>query len=345
LEVNAVDLTRFFRLQRCGLAVEWLTYKGNLGLAQNTIMAYARALEHFFSDCDQRGLEAARAGKADIAAYVQAQISPRGTKAHGSAALSNATVQQRLTALRLFYDFLVEEGHRPTNPIGRGHYAGNWQSGQRGFLPRYRQLPWIPNDEEWLRIIECMRAGSIRNRLMFLFGYDCGLRREELCSVRTEDIDPALRLVRIRPETTKNRRGRVLPFSSETGLLLRAYLNERRNITSERGPLFVSVSNRNAAKPITIWTWSKVIRAIARRSAIDRFSTHTLRHLCLTDLARAGWEIHEIAEFAGHRCVQSTLLYIHISGRELAAKLASSMSVLHAKRLASVAALSNEFRV
>ncbi len=321
-----------------------MTYKENLGLAQNTITAYARALEHYFSDCDARGLEAGQAGKADIAAYVQAQISPKRTQDQESAALSNATVQQRLTALRLFYDFLVEEGHRPTNPIGRGRYGGTWQSGRRGFLPRYRQLPWIPSDEEWIRILECMRSESIRNRLMFLLGYDCALRREELCSVRTEDIDPALRLVRIRPETTKNRRGRVLPYSSETGLLLRAYLNERRNITSERGPLFVSVSNRNATKPITIWTWSKVIREIARRSAIDRFSTHTLRHLCLTDLARAGWEIHEIAEFAGHKCLQSTLLYIHVSGRELAAKLASSMSVLHAKRLASAAALSNEFR-
>jgi integrase len=34
---------------------------------------------------------------------------------------------------------------------------------------------------------------------------------------------------------------------------------------------------------------------------MPQFSTHTLRHLCLTDLARAGWELHAIATFAGHR--------------------------------------------
>jgi hypothetical protein len=40
--------------------------------------------------------------------------------------------------------------------------------------------------------------------------------------------------------------------------------------------------------------------------------------LRLTDLARAEMDIHEIAAYAGHRSVQTTLLYIHLSGRELA---------------------------
>jgi integrase/recombinase XerD len=54
--------------------------------------------------------------------------------------------------------------------------------------------------------------------------------------------------------------------------------------------------------------------------------------LCLTDLARANWDVHEIAAFAGHRSVQTTLLYIHLSGRELAAKLAKGMAEIHAWR-------------
>jgi len=65
---------------------------------------------------------------------------------------------------------------------------------------------------------------------------------------------------------------------------------------------------------------------------LRRFSTHTPRHLCLTDLARAGWGVHEIAQFAGHRNPQTTLLYIHLSGRELAAKLERGMAAIHAWR-------------
>ncbi len=52
----------------------------------------------------------------------------------------------------------------------------------------------------------------------------------------------------------------------------------------------------------------------------------------MTDLARANWDVQEIAAFAGHRSIQTTLLYIHLSGRELAAKLAKGMAEIHAWR-------------
>jgi integrase/recombinase XerD len=59
------------------------------------------------------------------------------------------------------------------------------------------------------------------------------------------------------------------------------------------------------------WTWSKVVRRIALKAGVPRFSTHTTWHLCLTDLARMGWELHAIATFAGHRSAASTLTYIN----------------------------------
>ena len=70
---------------------------------------------------------------------------------------------------------------------------------------------------------------------------------------------------------------------------------------------------------------------------MPEFTTHTLRHLCLTDLARAGWDIHEIARFAGHRHTQTTLQYIHLSGRDLAAKLGRGMAEIHAWRVRQLA--------
>jgi site-specific recombinase XerD len=82
-----------------------------------------------------------------------------------------------------------------------------------------------------------------------------------------------------------------------------------------------------------------VVRHIAARAGVDQFSTHTLRHLCLTDLARAGWELHAIATLAGHRSLATTLQYIHLSGRDLAAKLARGMAEIHAWRVAQIGEL------
>jgi len=87
-------------------------------------------------------------------------------------------------------------------------------------------------------------------------------------------------------------------------------------------------------RPLSLWTWSKVVAQLARTANVPQFSTHTARHLCLTDLARAGWEVQEIALFAGHQSVQTTLQYIHLSGRDLAAKLDAGMASIHAWRVA-----------
>ena len=57
----------------------------------------------------------------------------------------------------------------------------------------------------------------IRNRVMLALAYDAALRREELCSLRSDDLDPAHRTLRVRAETTKTRRERVVPYSAPTG--------------------------------------------------------------------------------------------------------------------------------
>lgn len=129
-----------------------------------------------------------------------------------------------------------------------------------------------------------------------------------------------------------------MPYSETTGVLLSAYLVHRRALSRKRGSLFLSESHRNHAEPLSLWTWSKVVRRIADSAELPRFSTHTLRHLCLTDLARAGWDLHEIARFAGHRNVSVTQQYVHLSGRDLAKKLESGMAQLHEWRIRELGA-------
>ena len=253
------------------------------------------------------------------------------------AGLSIATLQLRVTVVRLFYDFLVEEGVRDRNPVGRGYRSRDERAGRRGLVGRMDRLPWIPTDAQWRGVLEVAASEPLRNRLMLALAYDAALRREELCLLASDDLDPAHRTLRVRAETTKARRGRVVPYSAVAGELLARYLKHRSQITAARGALFVSESPRNRAQPISAWTWSKVVRSIALRAGVPSFSTHTLRHLCLTDLARSGWEIGQIAAFAGHRSTDTTQRYIHLSGRDLAARLERGMTQLHAQRIAQIA--------
>jgi len=125
-------------------------------------------------------------------------------------------------------------------------------------------------------------------------------------------------------------------------VLLQEYLAHRATLSRARGPLFLSESRRNRAEPLSLWTWSKVVRRIAIGAGVPQFSTHTTRHLCLTDLARMGWELHARSPRSLGISTETTLIYVHLSGRELAEKLARSMDHIHAWRVEMLARLGEQ---
>ncbi|WP_028478938.1 site-specific integrase [Nocardia sp. CNY236] len=344
---STVVLEKWPVLGRHEWAAEWLQVWTDLGRAPRTIDAYARGLAEYLTMCDREGVDPATANRAHVAVYVR-ELTERPSRwganvvsIDSGSGLANATIQQRLVPVRLYYDYLMEEGLRESNPVGRGRYTpGRRRSGHdRGLVPRLTKLPWIPAGQQWLDILSVAADEPIRNRVMLALAYDAALRRQELCSLRTDDIDPAHRTLRVRAETTNNRLERIVPYSAPTGVLLSGYLTHRAKLSRARGPFFLSESHRNRAQPLSLWTWSKVVRRLALAAAVPEFSTHTTRHLCLTDLARMGWELHAIARFAGHRNTESTLTYIHLSGRDLADKLNRGMEQIHGWRVQMLARL------
>lgn len=215
-------------------AAEWLQIWSDLGRAPRTIDAYARGLAEFLLVCERENVDPVAASRAQVALLVRelrTRPSRRGANVialDSGATLANATLQQRLVPVRLFYDFLIEEGVRDSTPVGRGRYTprGRPSGHQRGLVPRLTKLPWIPIDSQWEAILTVARQEPIRNRLMLAIAYDAALRREELCSLRTDDLDPAHRMLRVQAETTKNRLERVVPYSASTGALLSATAGE-----------------------------------------------------------------------------------------------------------------------
>ena len=168
-------------------ALAWLSMRADLGLAHRTIDAYARGLSEYLAFCAAAATDPLAAGREHVARFVRhlterplRQAGPDGGSSLALPRLANATVQQRLTAVRLFYDHLVEEGLRDANPVGRGRYApGARATGyRRGLVPRQVRLPWIPDEAEWHEVLEAARREPIWNRVMLALGYDAGLRRE-----------------------------------------------------------------------------------------------------------------------------------------------------------------------
>jgi site-specific recombinase XerD len=308
----------------------WLVRQAQLSLASNTLKAYGRAMSDFLAFCQRSCICVRDATKADILGYIDdmnQRANPNGDAIrylHSGVGLANATMQQRLTVVRLFYDYLLEENLRQDlrNPVGKGKYTpGKMFAGrrERALLPHYKRYPWIPGDQEWEAILESVRQEPLRNQLMFLFAYDGALRRSELVALKTQDVVVPYKQLTIREEVAKNGKSRVVMYGQVAQQLLQRYLQQRAEAGIQGGCLFRSESNRNRTKPVTAVSWDKIIERIAQRTGLlHRFTTHTLRHLRLTDLARAGVDLHVINRYAGHQSIETTQLYIHLSGREAA---------------------------
>lgn len=241
--VEPIRWERFPLIGAHPLCRAWLTFQSQRGLSRNTLEAYCRGLELFLRFLSNHQLPLAAVTRVQVGAYLAMMQSI------GGGPISNATIQQRLTVLRLFYSYLVEEGLCHKNPLLR--------DGGRPLVQRYRRLPWIPGEADWQAILAATRDEPIRNRVMLAFAYDAALRRKELCGLSTADIDPSIRMLRIRAENTKGRRDRVVPYSAASSALLQQYLNYRRGLSQSRGSLFLSESRRNYADALSTWSWSK----------------------------------------------------------------------------------------
>ena len=116
-------------LGRHGQAGVWLQIWADLGRAPRTIDAYARGLAEYLLMCEREDVDPIAANRAHVAVFVR-ELTSRPHRRGGNvvsiesgSGLANATIQQRLVPVRLFYDFLMEEGVRESNPVGRGRYT------------------------------------------------------------------------------------------------------------------------------------------------------------------------------------------------------------------------------
>src|SRR5262249_59674348 len=155
--MSVIQWERYPTVAQHSRARTWLTIQANLELAGNTIEAYGRALEDYLTFSQRVAVVPDTASREHIVAYVHdLATGPHRQPAHRADApphsgLANATLQQRLTVVRLYYDYLVEEQLRDDNPVGRGHYTpsnGFHGTRARGLIPHYHKLPWLPTDDQ-----------------------------------------------------------------------------------------------------------------------------------------------------------------------------------------------------
>lgn len=157
-------------------------------------------------------------------------------------------------------------------------------------------------------------AADIRARAMLLLFAVYALRISEVTNLRLIDIDWVGETLTVR--RMKNGLVQVFPLQYEVGEALLLYISRIRPRCSS--PLvFVTLSP--PYRQLCVASVSNLVRARMESLHIDAplKTPHGLRHACATQLLFKGFSLSEIADFLGHRSLDTVSTYARCSRQSL----------------------------
>ena len=260
------------------------------GAARNTILAYGRDLEQAE---EMLGARLENASPAQLAQLGQ-----------GWASLAPATLARKVSSLRQFFGFLVDEGLREDDPSHA--------------LPRpatRRPLPKILSHAEVGKLFdraeeEAAGGGPPAVRLLTLLEmlYGSGLRATELVSLPLSAVPRDAPFITV---TGKGGQARMVPVSQRASAALSRWLPLR-----EAGSAFLFPSRGSHISRIRLY---QLLKELALRADLppEKLSPHVLRHAFATHLLEGGADLRALQTLLGHADISTTQIYTHVDAARL----------------------------
>jgi integrase/recombinase XerD len=253
--------------------------------AQNTVNGYLRIVQDFAQYFHQRPDQL---GPDHLRQYQAHLFQDRK--------LNAGTVQQYVAALRFFFNKTLKRRYVLDDlPMPK----------------RHRKLPEILSPDEVALLIDS--ASNLFHQTMLMTLYSTGMRRAELCNLKTTDIDSERMMVHI--HQGKGGRDRDVPLSQKLLETLRVYWRWMKPKTY----LFPgTVNNWRADVPVTTKVpWEACHQAAQRAGIAKHVSPHTLRHCYATHHLESGTDLRTIQLLLGHAKLEHTALYLQLSQKHL----------------------------
>lgn len=216
-----------------------------------------------------------------------------------------STVSRKISTLKSFYKFMKENKFISINPVSSIKYPKKEKN-----LPKFVQY----NELEDLILISKNGELGDRNNLIIELMYSTGVRVSELVNIKISDIDFTNKRIRI---LGKGSYERFVFFGEYANEALVKYISEKRIQLlkgQENDYLFLNKDGRK----ITTRGVFKVIDNIIKETSIKtKVSPHTLRHTFATHLLDNGCDLRSVQEMLGHKNINSTEVYTHVTSERL----------------------------
>lgn len=264
------------------------------GLARNTLSAYRRDLTSVLRGAAEIGITRVEDLSSD---FIIDDLSAR--RAAGAA---EASVARRLVAVRMFVRHLVMEGELDKDPTALLSAPVLRRALPKTLTPRQvTALLEAPSGSNWR---------DQRDRALLEVLYACGARVSEAITLRTDRIEPSMRVLRLFGKGSKER---IVPLGEPAKEALEAWIEGgRRSLNGSFGRPEVFLTK--SGKPLDRTNAWRRVKAAALRADLDpgRISPHTLRHSFATHLLEGGADLRAVQEMLGHASIRTTEIYTHV---------------------------------
>ena len=171
-----------------------------------------------------------------------------------------------------------------------------------------KTLPDVLSRDEVARLFALVPQPP--ERLILQTTYACGLRASEVLALKVADIDSGRMLLWVRQG--KGGKDRAVPLSP-------ALLDALREHWRRRRPTTWLFPGRTPDGRRSLGGLQRVCRrAVLAAGFTKKVSLHTLRHSYATHLLEAGVDLLTIQRLLGHRDLQTTARYVHLTDPQLA---------------------------
>lgn len=275
------------------------------GLSENTERGYMADLQAFREYLGREGLALTDMDRPTLRAYLAWLAAPPRDGGKGYARVS---VSRKLTVLRAFYRFLVQEGLFRSTPV---------PSGRSFRLKVSKTLPTFLAHREAARLMDAPDEDTpvgLRDKAILELLYSCGVRLAEIHDMNLPDVKFSERTALVRGKGSKERQ---VIFGRPSEQALQRYLTESRPLLlGETRPHQALFLNRYGQR-LSRRSYEKLVRQYSVASGgRDDVHPHTLRHTFATHMLEGGADLRVIQELMGHSSPSTTQLYTHITKQE-----------------------------
>ena len=173
-------------------------------------------------------------------------------------------------------------------------------------LRKPNTLPTVFTLKEISRILEITH--NLKHKTILLLIYSAGLRLGELLELKIGDINSETMKIHIRQ--AKGKKDRYVMLSENTLGLLRDYYKLYK-------PKEYIIEGQNGSKYSPKSVQSVFKNALHKAGIKKKATVHTLRHSFATHLLDDGTDIRYIQELLGHKRLETTQIYTHVSSHSI----------------------------